>query len=174
MSYERQPFDTSELIRRNSSGVCFICEFLSGTAGYEHVEVFSTEHHVVFLDRYPTLFGKLMVAPKAHLEAVTGDFDETAYLEIQLLIHRTAEAARLLLSPERIYILSLGSQSANSHVHWHVAPLPAGVPLAEQQYHALMHENGAIAVTAEDQAEYAASIRQLLNEEYGRTHEINS
>jgi diadenosine tetraphosphate (Ap4A) HIT family hydrolase len=29
--------------------------------------------------------------------------------------------------------LSLGSQQGNSHVHWHVVPLPPGVPFEDQQ-----------------------------------------
>jgi diadenosine tetraphosphate (Ap4A) HIT family hydrolase len=34
---------------------------------------------------------------------------------------------------ERRYVLSLGSQQGNRHVHWHVVPLPPGVPYHEQQ-----------------------------------------
>jgi hypothetical protein len=41
-------------------------------------------------------------------------------------------------------LLSLGSQQANAHVHWHIAPLPPGVPLQRQQFHQLMLENGVI------------------------------
>jgi hypothetical protein len=44
---------------------------------------------------------------------------------------------RRAVPTERLYILSLGSQAANRHVHWHIAPLPPGVPLEEQQYAAL-------------------------------------
>jgi hypothetical protein len=31
----------------------------------------------------------------------------------------------------------LGSREGNSHVHWHLAPLPRGVPFAQQQLAAL-------------------------------------
>jgi len=31
----------------------------------------------------------------------------------------------------RVYILSLGSQQGNKHVHWHSAPLPFGVPVEQ-------------------------------------------
>ncbi len=41
------------------------------------------------------------------------------------------------VSTERLYGLSLGSHGGNAHVHWHVAPLPPGVPYREQQYAAL-------------------------------------
>ena len=33
---------------------------------------------------------------------------------------------------ERLYLLSLGSHQGNAHVHWHIAPLPPGVPYAKR------------------------------------------
>jgi diadenosine tetraphosphate (Ap4A) HIT family hydrolase len=30
-------------------------------------------------------------------------------------------------------VLSLGSRQGNAHVHWHVVPLPPGVPYGDQQ-----------------------------------------
>jgi hypothetical protein len=42
-------------------------------------------------------------------------------------------AVRRTVEAERVYILSLGSQQGNRHVHWHIAPLPYGVPFKEQQ-----------------------------------------
>jgi len=36
--------------------------------------------------------------------------------------------------------LSLGSNQGNAHAHWHVAPLPPGVPYDRQQHRALMAE----------------------------------
>jgi hypothetical protein len=38
---------------------------------------------------------------------------------------------------ERLYVLSLGSQQGNRHVHWHIAPLPPGLPFDQQQFAAL-------------------------------------
>jgi histidine triad (HIT) family protein/ATP adenylyltransferase len=61
-----------------------------------------------------------------------------------------------------MYSLSLGSAQGNSHLHWHVVPLPPGVPYEEQQYHALMAENGVLDVTGEDQAALAAAVRREL------------
>jgi histidine triad (HIT) family protein/ATP adenylyltransferase len=47
-------------------------------------------------------------------------------------------------------------------VHWHVAPLPPGVPYEQQQYHALMSENGVLSVDDESQAALAQTIRSHL------------
>ena len=63
-----------------------------------------------------------------------------------------------------MYSLSLGSQQGNAHLHWHLAPLPPGVPYGEQQYHALMAENGVLAVDETAQMELAARIRDRLRE----------
>jgi diadenosine tetraphosphate (Ap4A) HIT family hydrolase len=89
------------------------------------------------MNKYPTLEGYVLVAPLDHLEQVTGDMSAAGYLELQAFVYCVAEAVRKVMEPERVYILSLGSQSANTHIHWHIAPLPHGVPLEEQQYHAL-------------------------------------
>ncbi|MFC4020031.1 hypothetical protein ACFOW4_19090 [Micromonospora sp. GCM10011542] len=60
--------------------------------------------------------------------------------------------------PPRVHLLSLG----NAHVNWHVAPLPPGVPYPEQQYHALMAENGIVAQTPEQVADLGGRIRAAL------------
>ena len=66
---------------------------------------------------------------------------------------------------ERIYVLSLGSQQGNSHVHWHVAALPPGVPYEEHQFRALMAETkGVLAVTDDEQRELAERISQAIEE----------
>ena len=62
-----------------------------------------------------------------------------------------------------MYALSLGSAQGNAHLHWHVAPLPPGVPYERQQYHALMVEHaGVLPADDADQAALAAQIRARL------------
>ena len=160
MARNRVPFDVSRLTKKVTN--CFICELLAGNPRYEHLVVAETDTVVAFLNRFPTLFGYVLVAPKEHREQVTGDFDEEEYVELQRFIFRISEAMRQLLAPERIYILSLGSQAANSHVHWHIAPLPEGIPLEQQQYHALMHENGVVETTPEEMAQFAEELRSAI------------
>jgi diadenosine tetraphosphate (Ap4A) HIT family hydrolase len=116
----------------------------------------------VFLNKYPTLFGYVLVAPLRHVEQVTGDFTEPDYLDLHRLIYRTSEAIREILEPERVYVLSLGSKAANAHVHWHIAPLPPDVPLEQQQFYALMQEHGVIAASALALEEFAAALRTRL------------
>jgi diadenosine tetraphosphate (Ap4A) HIT family hydrolase len=162
MTQDRVPFDLAAYVERTMSGRCFICEYLRGNPDYRHDRIAETDTAVAFLNKYPTLFGYVIVAPKAHREHVTGDFSETEYVELQRFIHRVAEAMRRVLLPERIYVLSLGSRSTNAHVHWHVAALPPGVPLEKQQYHALMHENGVIDAARADVVDYVEEMRAEL------------
>jgi diadenosine tetraphosphate (Ap4A) HIT family hydrolase len=160
--HERTPIDLGILTTPARAGLCFICEFLKCNPAFPHHEVARTKQAVAFLNKYPTLFGYVLVAPLAHVEEVTGGFDEASYLEMQRFIYRVAEGLRKILAPERVYILSLGSQALNSHVHWHIAALPPGVPPEEQQCRALMHEHGSIKVNDDEMREFAARLAAEL------------
>ena len=164
METRRTPIDLKELHRASAAGTCFICELIDRNPEFEHEIICETDHAVAFLSKFPTMFGYCLVAPKRHLEQVTGDFSEAEYLDLQRVIYRVSEAVRKVLAPERVYILSLGSQRANAHVHWHIAPLPPGVPLAEQQYHALMHENGVVTPTKESCVAFVKRLRECLRD----------
>jgi diadenosine tetraphosphate (Ap4A) HIT family hydrolase len=116
----------------------------------------------VFLNRYPTLVGYCLVSPRKHVEDWAVDLSEAEYLALQSVVHRVARAVAATLPAERIYSLSLGSQQANAHVHWHVAPLPPGVPYDQQEFSALGKDNGVLDIAEADQAELAKAIRGRL------------
>jgi hypothetical protein len=52
--HERIPFDVAKLVRRSTSGRCFICEFLKGDPAYDHVRVMETDTAIVFLNTSAT------------------------------------------------------------------------------------------------------------------------
>jgi histidine triad (HIT) family protein/ATP adenylyltransferase len=118
---------------------------------------------VAFLSRYPTLLGYTIVAPRAHVIEVTGD--RKLFRRLTDVVHDVAEALKMTLPVERVYLMSLGSNQGNAHVHWHVAPLPPGVPYNRQQFHAVMAENGVLEVTQEEQAALAVRIRSALQDQ---------
>ena len=140
---------------------CFACAVASGEDARHHV-VYENERAIAFLNRFPTLEGHVLVAPREHREQVTGDFSAKEYLALQRIVHGVAEGVRAALDPERVYILSLGSQAANAHVHWHVAPLPAGVPFEEQQLEALSWERGILDLSDADMAALAERLRPAV------------
>ena len=117
-----------------------------GRSGLRAPVVYEDEFAVVFLNKYPTLLGYLLVCPKAHREQVTGDFELDEYLRLQAIVFAASQALCAVLRVERVYILSLGSQQANAHVHWHVAPLPPGVPFEHQQFYALDAERAGVLI----------------------------
>jgi diadenosine tetraphosphate (Ap4A) HIT family hydrolase len=61
-----------------------------------------------------------------------------------------------------LYILSLGSQQGNRHIHWHIAPLPPGVPFMEQQLEALRIENGVLDLSDQEMDDLARRIRRNM------------
>src|SRR5512136_573011 len=159
---ERTPFDLEAYIHQIQTGPCFICEMVAGRLEGNHV-IYQDEVYIAFLNKYPVLYGYALVAPIAHKEQVTGDFTPDEYLALQRGVYRVAEAVRASLAPERVYILSLGSQQGNRHVHWHIAPLPAGVPFKQQQLEALRADNGILDVPESELAALPQRIRAHMD-----------
>jgi len=132
----------------------------------EHV-VHRDDDSIAFLPRRPTLLGSTLVAPVEHREAVVGDFAEDEYAQLQRVVHRVGRAVVAAVPTERLYILSMGSHSGSAHVHWHVAPLPPGVPYEQQQFHALMAEHGSFDPGDAGLTSMAAAIRANLEADSG-------
>jgi ATP adenylyltransferase len=161
--YPREPLDIEGYVRRSQSGPCFICEIAAHEPRYyDHHMIYEDDAALVFLNKYPTLYGYTLVAPRAHREQATGDFTPEEYLALQSLIFRVAEAIRQEVPTERVYILTLGSQQGNRHVHWHIAPLPPGVAYEEQQFNALNLEKGVLNIPEEEMASLAERLRARL------------
>jgi diadenosine tetraphosphate (Ap4A) HIT family hydrolase len=150
-----------EALRRELGDRCFICELLNGNPEFRHHVAYEDGHSIAFLQRFQTLYGCVIVAPKAHREQVTGDFGLDEYLALQAVVYRVGEAVRRAVPTERLYVLSLGSQDGNGHVHWHVAPLPPGVPFEDQQLAALDTDEG-LDLSEDEMEELASRIRSAL------------
>lgn len=162
MTVHRKPFDLDAYTRRVAEGPCFVCATVGQHPDYPAEVVVEDEDTIAFLGRYPTLLGHTLVAPKRHVERFEVDLDVDAHLALQRVVHRVARALTEVVPTERMYVLSLGSQQGNAHLHWHVAPLPPGVPYDEQQFHALMLENGTVDVDDAAQEALAAALRLRL------------
>ena len=161
MSWPRTIVDPGS-VRRRVAGRCFVCELLAGAPEFAHHVFYEDERTVAFLNAYPTLYGYSLVAPKQHVTEVTADFDLEQYLALQRVVYRVAEAIRALVPAERIYILSLGSAQRNAHVHWHVAPLPPGIPFEQQQFAALDWTHGFLDIPQAELGTLASRLRTSL------------
>jgi diadenosine tetraphosphate (Ap4A) HIT family hydrolase len=152
-----------EAVRRELGGRCFVCELLAGNPDYAHHVVYEDETAIAFLERFQMMFGYVLVAPKDHRERVVDDFTEDEYAELQRVVHRVGRAVSRAVPTERLYVLSLGSQEGSRHVHWHLAPLPPGVPFEQQQLAALDTDLG-LDLSEEELAALAERIRGALGE----------
>jgi diadenosine tetraphosphate (Ap4A) HIT family hydrolase len=172
MAFPRVPMDLGAYESRVRDGDCFICALVVGAPGSGHEIVYDDGESLAFLSRYPTLYGYTLVAPRAHVELIHRDLDREAYLRLQDVVFRVAKAIESVVPCERMYVLSLGSQQGNRHVHWHVAPLPPGTPYEQQQYRALMAEGGIIPWTAHQAAELGAKLRRAIDSQQWPTVHI--
>jgi histidine triad (HIT) family protein/ATP adenylyltransferase len=158
----RVPFNAEQYLRRSREGPCFVCSILAGHPDYPHHDVYQDASTIAFLPRWPILLGHCLVAPKRHVEDWVHDLDEQEFLALQQVVRKVARALAASVPTERMYSLSLGSQQGNAHLHYHIAPLPPGVPYEQQQLRALSAERGVLDVDDSSQAALALTIRSHL------------
>lgn len=158
--YERYQIDWEAYHQRAQTGPCFICQIIARNPDFPADIIYEDDISVVFLDKYPRALGYTLVAPRRHREQVTGDFTLTEHLDLQRMVYRAAEAVRQETGAERVYLLSLGSNQGNAHVHWHIVPLPPDVPYDEQQL--AVYKQGILRIPEEGRASLAARIRERI------------
>ena len=161
-----QSFDADAYERRSREGPCFVCLIADGDVSQraENEVIFEDDEVLVFLDRYPTVEGYVLVCPRRHVEHVTGDFSEEEYVALQRWVHRVGEALRHSVPTERLYVLSLGSQDGNRHVHWHVVAQPPDLAYGDQQLALLAKSvRGVLPFDPERNERLAKRIRANLN-----------
>jgi histidine triad (HIT) family protein/ATP adenylyltransferase len=96
---------------------------------------------------------------------VVADFGEQEYVRFQRVVHRVGKAVQQVVECERLYVLSLGSQAGNAHVHWHLVPCPPGLQYEMQQVNLLfVDRDGYVDVTPEEMARLASVLRHALAE----------
>lgn len=158
------PFDMAAYERRSREGPCFVCGIAAGQPEYRDPTdmIYEDADVLIFLNRYPTLRGYTLVCPRRHVERVIGDLSEAEYLRLHSWVYRVGQALQRVVPTERLYLLSLGSQQGNRHVHWHVAPLPPGVPYEDQQLAAVSMRRGILPMAHEEMAQLARQIRAQL------------
>lgn len=164
--FERYEIDWDAYHQRAQTGACFICGIVARNPDFPAHIVYEDDRAIVFLNKYPRLYGYTIVAPRDHREQVTGDFSLVEYLALQRRVHHVAEAVRQEVNAERMYLLSLGSNQGNSHVHWHIIPLPAGVPYREQQLG--IFKQGILRIPNEGMTSLANRIRKRMEQLNGQ------
>jgi diadenosine tetraphosphate (Ap4A) HIT family hydrolase len=143
----------------NAAGRCLICRLINGPA--ELPVIYRDEICLAFFNPHPRLLGYLFVAPLAHRTAVIGDFSEADYLDLQRRVYRLGRAVSDVVPTERLYVLSFGSNQGLEHVHWHLAPLPAGTQFDSQQFEAISRA-AYLRIPEREQLALAEKIRNAL------------
>ncbi|MBU0492014.1 MAG: HIT domain-containing protein [Chloroflexi bacterium] len=158
--YERYQIDWEAYHQRAQTGPCFICQIIARDPSFPADIIYEDASFIVFLDKYPRVIGHTLVAPRKHREQVTGDLTLAEYLDLQRMVYRAAEAVRQEMGAERVYLLSLGSNQGNAHIHWHIVPLPPGVPYGEQQLG--VYRQGILRISEKDRVSLVARIRERI------------
>jgi histidine triad (HIT) family protein len=160
----RIPVDLTAYTTRVRTGPCFVCGIVAGAADQPEEVLHRDGLTITFLARPGVLPGHTLVAPVRHLEGVVADFGEDEYAALQRRVWQVGRAVSAAVSTERLYVLSLGSQQGNRHVHWHLVPLPPGVPYAEQQFAVFdLGRLGTPDVPVAERAALADRIRERLS-----------
>ncbi len=159
--YEYWNIDEDAYHHRAQTGPCFVCGIITRSPEFQADIVYEDNVSIAFLDKYPPLYGYVLVAPRDHRARVTADFTIDDYLALQRRVYWIAEAVRQEVGAERVYLLSLGSNQGNAHVHWHIAPLPPGVPYREQQL-AIYRLDRRLKLPEADRAALAERLRQRI------------
>lgn len=116
---ERLPFDSRPMCAALKQGHALSAAWSRTTP---LAFIFEDDETIIFLRKYPTLPGYCLVSPKEHREDLARDISTDEYLRLQEKVHILSRALKRVFDAERIYVLSLGSQQANSHLHFHVVP----------------------------------------------------
>jgi diadenosine tetraphosphate (Ap4A) HIT family hydrolase len=160
-SFERYYPDMEAIHHGFRTQPCFVCRMVNGDVRLLENIIHEDDRNLVFLDGYPRAYGYTLVAPKEHKEhkeQVTGDFTMEEYLRLQRLVYRVTEAVRKEVGAERMYIFTYGGNQGNSHVHWHIVPLPPGVPYEDQQGTWASWSKGVLDIPRDEMASLAARI----------------
>jgi diadenosine tetraphosphate (Ap4A) HIT family hydrolase len=164
--YERYHPDMETVHHGFRTQPCFVCRMVAGNVLFPENIIYEDKRALVFLDGYPRAYGYTLVAAKEHREQVTADFSMKEYLDLQQLIYRVSEAVREEVGAERMYLYTYGSNQGIAHVHWHVVPLPPGVPYEEQQGTWASWSKGVLKIPKEEMASLAERIGRRIERIY--------
>jgi ATP adenylyltransferase len=114
-----------------ADGECFLCLASAADEGQrrERLVLWTSEHCVVCLNKYPYTNGHLLIAPKAHTPEMEGLSDDEA-IDMQRQTLKAVKVLKRAMSPQGFNIgINLGrcaGAGLPGHLHQHVVPRWAG------------------------------------------------
>lgn len=104
---------------------CFLCRGLKRSDDRANLLVWRRPRSAVFLNRFPYNNGHLLVAPNAHIGALT-DLDGADLIEPLETVKLAVNVLDQMLKPQGYNIgLNLGKSAGAGlpgHLHWHIVP----------------------------------------------------
>lgn len=144
---------------------CFVCRIVTGEPLFPGLRVvYEDAQTIAFLNQFPSQEGYTIVCPKRHVARFEADLSPDEWHHLQAVVQRVSRAVSEATGAIRMYLASLGSPERNPHLHIHVCPCPPGTPFEQQQFAAMMSEDGQyLTLTDERQDELADLIRHALD-----------
>lgn len=112
----------------NPDSGCFLCEAVAAATAQERRErlvLWTTDHSIVLINRYPYSNGHLLIAPKAH-KAELEDLSPEEMLDLNVQTSRALALLRKAQSPQGFNIgINLGrcaGAGLPGHLHQHLVP----------------------------------------------------
>lgn len=149
---------------RLTTSACFVCKIVQGDPLKPGVKiVYEDEHHIAFLNQFPTQEGYTIVCPKKHVKRFESDMTSEEWQALQAVTQKVAHAVAQATSAIRMYTASRGRLDRNSHVHIHVCPCSQDTPPELQEIAAMTKIDGEYLALEDSQMEkIAQSIRSYL------------
>ena len=124
--------DYIRTLDKPDGGACFLCDAIAATDEADkraRLILWTTDHCIVLINRFPYTNGHLLIAPRAH----KADFEQLTHAEQLDLQTQTSRAIKLLKKAVSAQGFNIGINIGRcagaglpGHVHQHVVPRWAG------------------------------------------------
>jgi ATP adenylyltransferase len=107
------------------NGACIFCRAFREEPSLDNLVLFRDERVAVLLNKYPYTNGHLLVAPRDHVDSLTGVGPQTRAAAADMLAY-CESVIRKSFKPQGINVgLNMGQAAGAGildHVHWHILP----------------------------------------------------
>jgi len=119
------PWRMEYILSDKEKGHCIFCEAIAQDRDEENLVLYRGKHAFIILNLYPYNNGHLMVVPYEHVPS-TEDLDPEVLTELMLLVNKSLQLLRKVMSPQGFNIgINMGAPAGagiQDHVHVHVVP----------------------------------------------------
>jgi len=119
------PWRLEYILAEKGTGHCIFCRAFREDPSPGNLVVYRDDRVAVLLNKYPYTNGHLLVAPRPHVDSLTGVDPETRSATAEMLAY-CETVIRKSFNPQGINVgLNMGLAAGAGildHVHWHILP----------------------------------------------------